>query len=84
MSSTSNPHAPLIHIEIKVKDQYVMTIVDTRATHTFVDVKIATKLGMKLTKSPSYVKQSILRHNPLWAMLIGCLYQIKVGWENII
>ena len=33
-----------------------MAMVDTRATHTFVDVRIATKLGLKLSKSPSYVK----------------------------
>ena len=54
-SSTSNPHASLIHIEMKVKEQRVMAMVDTGATHTFVDVKIATKLGLKLSKSPSYV-----------------------------
>ena len=55
MSSTSNPHASLIHIEMKVKEQLVMAMVDTGATHTFIDVKIATKLGLKLSKSPSYV-----------------------------
>ena len=49
MSSTSNPHASLIHTEITVKEQCVMEMVDTRATHTFVDVRIATKLGLKLS-----------------------------------
>ena len=45
MSSTSNPHASLIHTEITVKEQCVMAMVDTGATHTFVDVKIATNRG---------------------------------------
>ena len=31
-------------------------MVDKGATHTFVDVKVAAKLGLKLSKSPSYVK----------------------------
>ena len=56
MASTLNPHAPLIHIEMKVKEQRVMAMVDTGANCTFVDVKIDTKLGLKLTQSPSYVK----------------------------
>ena len=56
MSSTSNTHASLIHIEMKVKEQRVMAMIDTGDTHTFVDVKIATKLGLKLSKSPFYVK----------------------------
>ena len=38
MSSTLNPHAFLIHIEMTVKEQCVMAMVDTGATHTFVDV----------------------------------------------
>ena len=53
ISSTSNLHASIIHIEMKVKEQRVMAMVDTGATHTFVDVKIGTKLGLKLVKSPS-------------------------------
>ena len=53
MSSTSNPHASLIHIEMTVKEQRVMEMVDTGATHTLVDVKIGTKLGLNLVKSPS-------------------------------
>ena len=52
-SSTLNPHASLIHIEMTVKEQRVMEMVDTGATHTLVDVKIGTKLGLKLVKSPS-------------------------------
>ena len=56
MSSTLNRHASLIHIEMTVKEQRVMGMVDTRATHTFVDVRIAAKLGLKLSKSPSYIK----------------------------
>lgn len=46
-SSTSNPHASLIHIKIEVQEQSVMSTTDTWATHTFLDVKIT------LTKSPS-------------------------------
>ena len=84
MSSTSNPHASLIHIEMKVNEQRVMAMVDTRATHTFVDMKIATKLGLKLSKSPSSSKQSMLRHKPLWVWLMVCLCRLKIGWENII
>ncbi|KAG5575177.1 hypothetical protein H5410_055311 [Solanum commersonii] len=37
---------------MKVKDQRVMAMADTGATHTFVDVKIVAKLGIKLTRSP--------------------------------
>lgn len=41
VSNASNPHASLIHIEMKVKKQRVIAMVDTGATHTFVDAKIA-------------------------------------------
>lgn len=34
----------------------MVAMVDTRATHTFVDVKIAAKLGRNLKKSHSYVQ----------------------------
>ncbi|KAH0716606.1 hypothetical protein KY290_012887 [Solanum tuberosum] len=49
-------HASLFNIEIKVKEQHVMAMADTRATHTFVDIKIAAKLVLKLTKSTSNIK----------------------------
>ncbi|XP_015084310.1 uncharacterized protein LOC107027747 [Solanum pennellii] len=71
ISSTSNPHASLIHIEMKVKEQCVMAMVDTGATHTFVDVKIATKLGLKLSKSPSYVKTVNAKAQAIVGMAYG-------------
>ena len=40
-SKTSNPHASLIHIEMKVKEKCVIAMADTRATHTSIDVNIA-------------------------------------------
>ena len=50
---TSNPHASLIHLEMKIKEKCVMAMVDTTATHILIDVNNAAKLGLKLTKSPS-------------------------------
>ncbi|PHT61421.1 hypothetical protein T459_34730 [Capsicum annuum] len=51
-----NPHIYLINIEMKVDGNYMMAIVDTGATHMFADVKVATKYGLKLKKSPPYVQ----------------------------
>ena len=48
-SSTSNSHASPIHIEMTIKEQCVMELVGTGSTYTFIDVKIATKLGLKLS-----------------------------------
>ena len=70
-SSTSNPHASLIHIEMTVKQHRVMAMVDTRATHTFVDMKIATKLGLKLSKSPSYIKTVNAKAEAIVGMAYG-------------
>ena len=78
MSSTSNTHASLIHIEMKVKEQRVMAMVDTGATHTFVDVKIATKLGLKLSKSPSYVKTV----NAKARAIVGMAYGVSMSTRN--
>lgn len=64
---TSNSHASLIHLETKIKEKCMMGMVDTEATHTLIDVNIAAKLGLKLTKSPSYVKIVKRRNKPLWA-----------------
>ena len=71
MSSTSNPHASLIHIEMTVKEQCVMAMVDTGDTHTFVDVKISTKLGLKLSKSPSYIKTVNVKAQAIVGMANG-------------
>ena len=73
-SGASNPHTSLIHIEMTVKEKHVMAMVDTGATHMFVDVKIATKLRMKFSKIPSYVKTVNARHRPLWECLMVCLF----------
>ena len=55
-SKTSNPHAALIHIDMKVDGKRVVAMVDTGATHTFVDDKVAAKYGLKMTKCPKYVQ----------------------------
>ncbi|KAH0743152.1 hypothetical protein KY290_031145 [Solanum tuberosum] len=45
-SNAPNLHASLIHIEMEVKGQRVIAMTDTRANHTFMDVKITAKLGL--------------------------------------
>ncbi|PHU30536.1 hypothetical protein BC332_02629 [Capsicum chinense] len=52
----NNHHAALIHFEMKVDGNCMILVVDTRATHTFVDAKVAAKHGLKLKKSPSFVQ----------------------------
>ena len=47
-----------------------MAMVDTGATHTFVDVKITT-LGLKLSKSPSYVKTVNAKAQAMVGMAYG-------------
>ena len=55
-------------------------MVDTGATHTFVDVKIATKLGLKLSKSPSYVKTVNAKAQAIVGMAYGGVYgNCKLG-----
>lgn len=49
-SKSSNLHATLIHIDGK----HAMIVVDTGATHTFVDINVATKFVLRSRKSPSY------------------------------
>ena len=78
MCSTSNPHASLIHIEITTKEQYVMAMFDTRETHTFVDVRISTKLGLKLSKSPSYVKKI----NAKAHAMVGMAYVVSMSTRS--
>ncbi|XP_027768491.1 uncharacterized protein LOC114074698 [Solanum pennellii] len=77
-SSTLNPHASLIHIELTVKEQRVMAMVDTGAIHTLIDVKIATKLGLKLSKSPSFVKTV----NAKAHAIVGIAYCVSMSTEN--
>ena len=74
-SNTLTPHDPLINIAMKVKEQCVMAMVDTGATHTFVDVKIATKLGLKLSKSSSYVKTV----NAKAQAIVGMSYSVSMS-----
>ncbi|XP_015084245.1 uncharacterized protein LOC107027655 [Solanum pennellii] len=74
-SSTLNPHAPLIHIEMKVKEQHVMAMVDAGSAHTLLHVKIATKLGLKLTKSTSYVKTI----NSKAQVIVGMAYGVSIS-----
>ena len=52
-----------------------MAMVDTGATHTFVGVKIATKLGLKLSKSPSYVKTV----NAKAQAIVGMAYDVSMS-----
>ena len=57
-----------------------MAMVDTRATHTFVNVKIAIKLGQKLSKSPFYVKTDNSK-----AQAIVCMsYGVSMSTESSI
>ena len=61
-----------------VKEQQVMAMVDIGATHTFIDVKIATKLRLKLSKSPSYVKTV----NAKAHAIVGMTYGVSMSTEN--
>ena len=85
ISSTSNLHASIIHIEMKVKEQCVMAMVDTGETHTFVEVKIATKFGLKLSKSPSYVRTVNAKAHAIVGMAYGVSMSIGswVGKHNL-
>ncbi|KAH0751965.1 hypothetical protein KY290_006553 [Solanum tuberosum] len=78
ISKTSNPHASLIHIEMKIKEKCVIAMADTGATHTFIDVYVAAKLGLKLTKSPSYVKTV----NAKSQAIVGMAYGVSMLTEN--
>ena len=70
---------------MKVKEQRVMAMVDTGDTHTFVDVKIAMKLGLKLSKSPSYVKKVNAKAQTIIGMAYGVSMSIEywVGKHNL-
>ncbi|KAK4716320.1 hypothetical protein R3W88_014658 [Solanum pinnatisectum] len=77
-SSASNLHASLIHIELKVKGKCVMAMANTRAIHMFENVKITTKLGLKLTKSASYVKTV----NSKAQAIVGMAYGVSMSTGN--
>ncbi|XP_015084295.1 uncharacterized protein LOC107027726 [Solanum pennellii] len=55
-----------------------MAMVDTGATHTFIDVNSAAKLGLKLTKSPSYVKTV----NAKAQAIVGMTYGVSMSTGN--
>ena len=59
-----------------------MAMVDTGATHTFVDVKIATKLGLKLSKSPSYVKTVNAKAQAILDMAYGMSMSTEIWVEK--
>ncbi|KAH0764795.1 hypothetical protein KY285_000666 [Solanum tuberosum] len=61
----------MVHIEIEVKGQCAMEMTNVRATHTFVDVMFAAKLGHKLIKSPSYIKTINLKGQSTMGMANG-------------
>ena len=61
-----------------MKEQCVMAMANTGATHTFVDVNIATKLELKLSKSPSYVKTV----NAKAQDIVGMDYGVSMATEN--
>ena len=77
-SNTSNPHASLIHLKMKTKEKCVMAMVDTTATHIFIDVNSTKKLGLKLTKSSSYVKTM----NAKAQAIMGMAYGVSVSTGN--
>ena len=60
-------------------------MVDTGATHTFEDVKIATKLGLKLSKIHSYVKTINSKAHAIVGMAYGVSMSIEswVGKHNL-
>ena len=68
-----------------VKEHRVMAMVYTGDTHTFVDVKIATKLGLKLSKSPSYVKIVNAKAHAIMGMAysVSMLTRSWVGKHNL-
>ena len=61
-----------------VKEHRVMAMVYTGDTHTFVDVKIASKLGLILSKSPPYVKIV----NPKAQAIVGMDYGVSMSTKN--
>ena len=59
-SRTSNPHAPLIHMEMKVKEQRVMAMVDSKA-----QVIVGIACGVSISTG------SLVRKHNLMVMLLG-------------
>ena len=84
-SKTSNPHDSLIHIEMEVKEKCMMTMVYTGATHMFIDDNTAAKLGLQLTKSPSYFKIVNAKAQSIGGMTYGVSMSTSswVGKHNL-
>ena len=51
-----------------------MAMVDTGATHTFIEVNSVAKLGLKLTKSPFYVKTVNVKSQSI----VGMAYEVSM------
>ncbi|KAH0632903.1 hypothetical protein KY284_035689 [Solanum tuberosum] len=56
----------------------VMVMANIVSTYTFIDVNIAAKLGLKLTKSPSYIKTV----NAKAQAIVGMAYKVSMSTEN--
>ncbi|PHT69504.1 hypothetical protein T459_24608 [Capsicum annuum] len=74
VGDSSKLFATLIKIEIKVDGNRMIEMVDTVATHTFVDAKVAAKYGLKLKKSPSFVQMM----NSKEQAIIGMTYDVHM------
>ena len=49
-------HKGLMYVELLTGGQKIMALVDSGATHNFVSIKEATKLGLKLTRDDNKLK----------------------------
>ncbi|PHT78044.1 hypothetical protein T459_16096 [Capsicum annuum] len=73
-SKLFNPHTALIYVEMKAYGNHMLAMVDTGATHTFLDAKVAVKYGLKLNKSPSFVQTVSFKAQAI----VGMAYDVQM------
>ncbi|KAF3615589.1 hypothetical protein FXO38_35032 [Capsicum annuum] len=73
-SKLFNPHTALIYVEMKAYGNHMLAMVDTGATHTFLDAKVAVKYGLKLNKSPSFVQTVSFKAQAI----VGMAYDVEM------
>lgn len=66
MFKTSNPYASLIHIEIKKKEKFMMSMADTRATNRLF-MYVLMKNWWLIYYNSSYFKTVNSKAQALWA-----------------